>query len=83
MLSDLKGSRGAKTAPARADALRAGYLGGGVLRPNRLAAYTSSALLRLAADEKAKNGGVGAPDWTRLTAAAIEEALPELSGARA
>jgi aminoglycoside phosphotransferase (APT) family kinase protein len=83
MLSDLKRSGGAKMAPARAEALRAGYLGGGVLRPNRLAAYTSSALLRLAADEKAKNGGVGAPDWTRLTAAAIEEALPELSGARA
>jgi aminoglycoside phosphotransferase (APT) family kinase protein len=83
MLSDLKRSTEARMAPARADALRAGYLGGGVLRPNRLAAYTSAALLRLAADEKSKNGGVGAPDWSRLTTLVIEEALPELSGARA
>lgn len=82
VLADLKRSGGVKLAPSRSDALRAGYLGGGVLRPNRLAAYTSSALLRLAVAEKPKNGGVGAPDWTRLTAAVIEEAIPELSGAR-
>jgi aminoglycoside phosphotransferase (APT) family kinase protein len=82
VLADLKRGGGIRLTPARADALRAGYLGGGVLRPNRLAAYTSSALLRLAVAEKPKNGGVGAPDWTRLTAAVIEEAIPELSGAR-
>lgn len=82
VLADLKRSGGTRLAPSRSDALRAGYLGGGVLRPNRLAAYTSSALLRLAVAEKPKSGGVGAPDWTRLTAAAIEEALPELTSAR-
>jgi aminoglycoside phosphotransferase (APT) family kinase protein len=80
-LADLKRGGGVRLAPARADALRAGYLSGGVLRPNRLAAYTSSALLRLAVAEKPKNGGVGAPDWTRLTAVMIDEALPELSSA--
>ncbi len=77
VLADLKRGSSARLAPARTDALRAGYLGGGVLRPNRLAPYTSAALLRLATTEGTKNGGVGAPDWTRLTAVLIEEALPE------
>lgn len=77
VLSDLKRGLSVRLAPARADALRSGYLGGGVLRPNRLAAYTSSALLRLATTERAKNGGVGAPDWTRLTSVLIDEAMPE------
>jgi aminoglycoside phosphotransferase (APT) family kinase protein len=77
VLADLKRGASVRLAPSRSDALRAGYLGGGVLRPNRLAAYTSAALLRLGVTEKTKNGGVGAPDWTRLTAALIEEALPE------
>jgi aminoglycoside phosphotransferase (APT) family kinase protein len=77
ILSDLKRGVPVRLAPARADALRAGYLGGGVLRPNRLAAYTSSALLRLATTERARNGGVGAPDWSRLTGVLIDEALPE------
>ena len=80
MFADLKRGGGARLAAARADALRAGYLSGGVLRPNRLAAYTSSALLRIGAAER-KNGGVGAPDWARLTAVLIEEALPELTSA--
>lgn len=82
-VADLKRGGGSRLAPSRTEALRAGYVGGGVLRPNRLAAYTSAAMLRLAAAEtpKTKNGG-GAPDWTHLTAAVIEEALPELSGAR-
>jgi aminoglycoside phosphotransferase (APT) family kinase protein len=77
LLADLKRGSSARLAPARTDALRAGYLGGGVLRPNRLASYTSAALLRLATTEGMKNGGIGAPDWTRLTAVLIEEALPE------
>jgi len=77
ILWDLKRGTSARLAPGRAEALRAGYLGGGALRPNRLAAYTSAALLRLATSERTKNGGVGAPDWTRLTAVLIEEALPE------
>lgn len=77
ILSDLKRGVSVRLAPARADALRGGYLGGGVLRPNRLAAYTSSALLRLATTERAKNGGVGAPDWSRLTSVLVDEALPE------
>jgi hypothetical protein len=66
-----------RLAPARTDALRAGYLGGGVLRPNRLSAYTSSALLGLATTERSKSAGVGAPDWARLTGVLVEEALPE------
>lgn len=82
ILADVKRAGGTRLAPARAEALRAGYLAGGVLRPNRLAVYTSTALLRLAASEKTKNGGVGAPDWARLTAVLIEEALPELTGAQ-
>jgi len=77
ILGDLRRGGGARLAPARADALRAGYLGGGVLRPNRLAVYTSAALLRLALPEKTKNGGVAAPDWSRLTAVLVEEALPD------
>lgn len=83
VLADLKRAGGARQATARADALRAGYLAGGVLRPNRLAAYTSAALLHFVADDKMKNGGVGAPDWARLTAVVIDEALPELTAARA
>jgi len=77
-VNDLKRGAPVRLGPARADALRAGYLAGGVLRPTRLAAYTSSALLRIAMTGRAKNGGVGAPDWTRLTAVLIEEALPEV-----
>jgi aminoglycoside phosphotransferase (APT) family kinase protein len=77
ILSDLKRGVPVRLAPSRADALRAGYLGGGILRPNRLAAYTSSALLRLATTERSRNGGVGAPDWSRLTSVLVEEALPE------
>jgi len=78
VLADLKRSTGTRLAPARADSLRAGYLGGGVIRPNRLAAYTSAALLRLAVRERPANG-VGASDWVRLTTNVIEEALPELA----
>ncbi len=78
VLADLKRGVPVRLAPARADALRAGYLGGGVVRPNRLTAYTSAALLRLATTEGTKNGGIGAPDWTRLTAVLIEEAIPEV-----
>ena len=77
ILFDLKRGTPVRLAPARIDALRAGYLGGGILRPNRLAAYTSSALLRLATTERGKSAGVGAPDWTRFTSVLIEEALPE------
>ncbi len=77
ILADLKRGASVRLAPARSDALRAGYLGGGVVRPNRLAAYTSAALLRLATTEGTKNGGIGAPDWTRLTAVLIDEAMPE------
>lgn len=82
MLTDMKRGGAVRLAPARADALRAGYIGGGIIRPNRLATYTSAALLRLAITEKTKNGGVGAPDWARLTAVLVEEALPELAAAR-
>lgn len=77
ILADLKRGASVRLAPARSDALRAGYLGGGVVRPNRLAAYTSAALLRLATTEGTKKGGIGAPDWTRLTAVLIDEAMPE------
>jgi aminoglycoside phosphotransferase (APT) family kinase protein len=77
ILFDLKRGSAVRLASARIDALRAGYLGGGILRPDRLAAYTSSALLRLATTERGKSAGVGAPDWTRFTGVLIEEALPE------
>lgn len=80
ILADLRRGGSARLAPARADALRAGYLGGGILRPNRLSAYTSAALLRLALPAM-KNGGGGAPDWARLTAVLVEEAVPALTSA--
>jgi aminoglycoside phosphotransferase (APT) family kinase protein len=77
VLTDLRRTSAIRLAPARAEALRAGYMSVGSVRPERLATYTSAALLYLAAGDRI--GAIGAPDRTRLATALVEEALPELS----
>lgn len=69
-------------APEWVEAFQSGYRRRAALRPDRVAVYTASTLLRLASLERVANPEVSRLDWPRLAARLLEEAQRAVASGR-